>query len=301
METMASVKAGLIQMGLKGNVEQTPDELREQMLAAHVPFIEEAGRKGVQVLCFQEVFDQPYFCPSRDPKWFAAAEKIPDGPSTQFMRTHAKKLGMVIVVPIFEIDDGVYYNTASVLGPDGKYLGKYRKNHIRNTPNGAERFYFTPGNMGYPVFDTPYCKLGVYICHDRHFPEGWRSLALNGAQYIVNPSATPEQMSRAMWDVEQRCAALNNCVFIGATNRVGVEPWDFGAFYGSSFFVDPRGETLVQASEHNDELIVADLELDLIEEMRQKWSYFQTRRPDTYGEVVHGSVVNKPVTHHAST
>ncbi len=161
------------------------------MIAAHLPLIEEAGKQKVQVLCFQEVFSQPYFCPSQDAKWYGAAEAIPDGPTVKLMQELAKKHSMVIVVPIYEEEiTGVYYNCAAVIDADGSYLGKYRKTHIPQVAGFWEKFFFKPGNSGWPVFKTAYCKLGVYICYDRHFPEGWRALALNGAEYIVNPSAT---------------------------------------------------------------------------------------------------------------
>lgn len=187
---MSKLRGGLIQMSLKGSTDQTPEEIRKAMIEAHLPYIEEAGKKGVQVLCFQEVFTQPYFCPSQDKKWYAAAEKIPDGPTTQLMCELAAKYKMVIVVPIYEEDiTGVYYNTAAVIDADGTYLGKYRKTHIPHVAGFWEKFFFKPGASNWPVFETQYCKLGVYICYDRHFPEGWRALALNGAEYIVNPSA----------------------------------------------------------------------------------------------------------------
>ena len=176
---MAKVKCGLIQMGLKGDGSMPPEEIRDRMLEAHLPFIESAADQGVQVLCFQEVFTQPYFCPSQDRKWYAAAERIPDGHTTRLMQELAKKHGMVIVVPIYEEHmTGVYFNTAAVIDADGRYLGKYRKTHIPQVPPGFyEKFFFKPGDSGYPVFDTAYVKLGVYICYDRHFPEGWRALA----------------------------------------------------------------------------------------------------------------------------
>jgi N-carbamoylputrescine amidase len=189
---MAKVKCGLIQMGLKGDGTMPPEKIRDRMLEAHIPFIESAAEQGVQVLCLQEVFTQPYFCPSQDRKWYAAAEKIPDGHTTRLMQEYARKHGMVIVVPIYEEHmTGVYFNTAAVIDADGKYLGKYRKTHIPQVdPGFYEKFFFKPGDIGYPVFETAFVKLGVYICYDRHFPEGWRALALNGAEYIVNPSAT---------------------------------------------------------------------------------------------------------------
>ena len=283
---MASVRAGLIQMSLKGDTSQEPEAIRDAMLAAHMPLIEDAARQGVQVLCFQEVFTQPYFCPSQDPKWYRAVETIPDGPTTQLMQEQAKKHGMVIVVPIYEQEmTGVYYNAAAVIDADGTYLGKYRKTHIPHVAPGFwEKFFFKPGNSGYPVFNTKYLKLGVYICYDRHFPEGWRALALNGAEYVVNPSATVAGLSRYLWELEQPASAVANGYYIGAINRVGVEaPWNIGEFYGSSYIVNPRGQLTVQASADKDELIVADLDMDMIREVRDLWQFFRDRRPETYG------------------
>ncbi|HEX4569302.1 MAG TPA: nitrilase-related carbon-nitrogen hydrolase, partial [Dongiaceae bacterium] len=199
---MNRLRGGLIQMSLKGDTSMSPKVIAERMLAAHLPLIEEAGHKGVQVLCFQEVFTQPYFCPSQDAKWYAAVEHIPEGPTTKLMQELARKHSMVIVVPIYEEDiTGVYYNTAAVIDADGRYLGKYRKTHIPQVAGFWEKFFFKPGNSGYPVFATAYCKLGVYICYDRHFPEGWRALALNGAEYIVNPSATVAGLSQYLWEL----------------------------------------------------------------------------------------------------
>ena len=267
---MSKVKCGLIQMALKGDGTMRPEEIRERMIEAHIPFIEDAGRQGVQVLCFQEVFTQPYFCPSQDRKWYAAAEKIPDGPTTKLMT-------------------GVYYNTAAVIDADGKYLGKYRKTHIPQVdPGFYEKFFFKPGDLGYPVFDTAYLKLGVYICYDRHFPEGWRALALNGAEYIVNPSATVAGLSKYLWELEQPASAAANGLYIGAINRIGTEePWatshNMGEFYGSSYIVNPRGAIEAQASYGDDELLVHEIDLDLVREVRDTWQFFRDRRPETYG------------------
>ena len=284
---MATVRAGLIQMNLKGRTDQDPEAIREQMVAAHLPLIDQAGSDGVQVLCMQEVFTQPYFCPSQDAKWYAAAEPIPDGPTTVLMQEYAKKHGMVIVVPIYEEEiTGVYYNAAAVIDADGSYLGKYRKTHIPQVAGFYEKFFFKPGNSGYPVFDTAYCKLGVYICYDRHFPEGWRALALNGAEYIVNPSATVAGLSQYLWKLEQPAAAVANGVFIGAINRPGTEgPWDIGRFYGSSYVCTPRGELLCEASEDRDELVTADMDMDQVREVRNLWQFFRDRRPETYGSL----------------
>ncbi len=284
---MAIVKAALTQVALKGDTSESPDAIRDRMIEAHIPFIEQAGKAGVNVLTFQEVFTQPYFCPSQDAKWYAAAEKIPDGPTTRLMQDYAKKYSMVIVVPIYEEDiTGVYYNTAAVIDADGRYLGKFRKVHIPQVAGFYEKFFFKPGNAGYPVFDTAYCRLGVYICYDRHFPEGWRALALNGAEYIVNPSATVAGLSQYLWKLEQPASAVANGVYIGACNRVGTEePWNIGKFYGSSYIVNPRGQFLCEGSEDKDEMVVADMDMDVVREVRNLWQFFRDRRPETYGRL----------------
>lgn len=281
---MGTLRGGLIQMGLKGDTSMTPEQIRDKMLEAHIPLIEQAGEQGVQVLCFQEVFTQPYFCPSQDAKWYAAAESIPDGYTTNLMQEYAKKYNMVIVVPVYEEEiTGVYYNTAAVIDADGAYMGKYRKTHIPHVGGFWEKFFFKPGASDWPVFETAYCKLGVYICYDRHFPEGWRALALNGAEYIVNPSATVSGISEYLWKLEQPASAVANGCYIGATNRVGTEgPWNIGEFYGQSYFVNPRGEIEKIASRDGDELIVHDMNMDMIREIRNNWQFFRDRRPETY-------------------
>ena len=282
---MTMLRGGLIQMQLKGGTNLAPAQIRDEMIAAHLPLIEEAGKKRVQVLCMQEVFTQPYFCPSQDAKWYAAVERIPEGPTTKLMQELAKKHSMVIVAPIYEEEmNGVYYNTAAVIDADGKYLGKYRKTHIPQVAGFYEKFFFKPGNSGWPVFNTAYCKLGVYICYDRHFPEGWRALALNGAEYIVNPSATVAGLSQYLWKLEQPAAAVANGVFIGAINRPGTEaPWNIGRFYGSSYVCDPRGQILAEASEDKDELVTAQMDMEKVREVRDLWQFFRDRRPEMYG------------------
>ena len=284
---MTMLKTGLIQMGLKGTTDMSPQQIRDKMIEAHIPFIESAGKQGVQVLCFQEVFTQPYFCPSQDPKWYRAAEHIPDGHTTQLMREYAKKYGMVIVVPLYEEEmTGVYYNAAAIIDADGNYLGKYRKSHLPQVAGFWEKFFFKPGNLGYPMFQTAHCKLGVYICYDRHFPEGWRALALNGAEYVVNPSATVAGLSQYIWEIEQPAAAVANGYYVGAINRVGAEaPWNIGRFYGSSYCVNPRGKIVAQASGDRDELLVADLDMDMVREVRDLWQFFRDRRPESYGSL----------------
>jgi beta-ureidopropionase len=281
------IKSGLIQMSLaitegEGSIE----EIKQAMLAKHLPFIDEAGEKGVQILCLQEIFNTPYFCPSQDAKWYASAETVP-GPTTDLMSEYAKKHQMVIIVPVYEKDgEGILYNTAAVIDADGKYLGKYRKNHIPQTGGFWEKFFFKPGNLGYPVFQTKYAKIGIYICYDRHFPEGARALGLNGAEIVYNPSATTVGQSQNLWKLEQPAHAVANGYFMGCINRVGIEkPWDLGKFYGSSYFVNPFGEIFASASEDQDELLIADLDLDLITEICSKWQFFRDRRPETYGNL----------------
>ncbi|PHS21432.1 MAG: acyltransferase [Robiginitomaculum sp.] len=285
---MTKLRGGLIQMALKASTDESPAAITKAMIEAHIPLIEEAGEKGVQVLCFQEVFTQPYFCPSQDVKWFDSAESIPDGPTTRLMQGYAKKYNMVIVVPIYEADDvaGVYYNTAAVIDADGEYLGKYRKTHIPQVAGFWEKFFFKPGKSNWPVFQTKYCKLGVYICYDRHFPEGWRALALNGAEYIVNPSATVAGLSEYLWKLEQPASAAANGCYIGAINRIGREqPWDIGEFYGQSYFVNPRGQIEAEASRDKDELLIHDMDMSMVREVRNLWQFFRDRRPDTYGKL----------------
>ena len=196
-----------------------------------------------------------------------------------------------IIVPIYEIEqDGVYYNTAAVIHNDGSYLGKYRKTHIPHVAPGFwEKFYFRPGNLGYPTFDTAVGRIGVYICYDRHFPEGWRALGLGGAQIVFNPSATSRGLSSYLWKLEQPASAVANEYFVGAINRVGIEA-DLGDddFYGSSYFVDPEGKFVGDvADDHEPELMVRDLDLDLLAEVRDRWAFYRDRRPDAYGDLVH--------------
>ena len=281
---MSKVTVGLIQMALKADTSMGVGDIRAAMLDAHIPFIEQAAAQNVQVLCFQEVFTQPYFCPSQDSKWYAAAELIPDGLTTQLMQEYAREHGMVIIVPIYEETvPGVYYNTAAVIDADGSYLGKYRKTHIPQVAGFWEKFFFKPGASGWPVFHTAYCKLGVYICYDRHFPEGWRALALRGAEYIVNPSATVAGLSEYLWKLEQPASAAANGVYIGAINRVGTEqPWNIGEFYGQSYVVNPRGDIEAIASRDQDELLVHEIDLELVRKVRNGWQFLRDRRPETY-------------------
>jgi len=279
------VKSGLIQATLSTSAEQPIEKIKQSMIDKHVKMIEEAAQKGVQILCLQELFYGPYFCAEQKIKWYSMVEKIPNGPTIKLMQELAEKHNMVIVVPVYEEEiTGVYYNTAAVIDADGKYLGKYRKHHIPHcNPGFWEKFYFKPGNLGYPVFKTAFADIGIYICYDRHFPEGARVLGLNGAQIVFNPSATVAGLSEYLWKLEQPAHAVANGYFIGAINRVGTElPWNIGEFYGSSYFCSPKGKIITQASRDKDEIVVADLDLDEILEVRNVWQFYRDRRPETY-------------------
>ncbi len=283
-----NVRCGLIQMSNPLNdANASVEDIRNAMVEKHLPMIEEAGRQGVQILGLQEMFNGPYFCPSQDSKWCDIAETIP-GPTIEQMSAYARKYEMVMIVPIYEREmPGVYYNTAAVIDADGTYLGKYRKNHIPQTSGFWEKFFFKPGNMGYPVFETRYAKVGVYICYDRHFPEGARMLGLNGAEVVFNPSATVAGLSQYLWKLEQPAHAVANGYYMACSNRVGVEaPWNIGEFYGTSYFVNPRGEILSEGSQNGDELVVAELDLDQLEDVRRVWQFYRDRRPDSYDEMV---------------
>ena len=282
------VRGGLIQASSAAPADSPLEKIKSAMIDKHVALIEQAAGKGVQVLCLQEIFYGPYFCAEEQVKWYNTAERIPDGPTVKLMQEIARQHGMVIVVPIYEEDmTGVFYNTAAVISETGEYLGKYRKTHIPHChPGFWEKFYFKPGNLGYPVFETTFGRIGVYICYDRHFPEGARALGLNGAEIVFNPSATVAGLSEYLWKLEQPAHAVANQYYVGAINRVGTEkPWNIGEFYGTSYFCNPRGKILVEGSRDKDEVIVADLDLDMIREVRNVWQFFRDRRPEMYGEL----------------
>jgi beta-ureidopropionase len=283
------IKCGLIQAHNVAPADAPIPEIRKANIDHQMKFVEDAAQKGVQMLCFQEIFTTPYFCAEQQTRWYEAVEKIPDGPTVKLMQEIAKQHGMVIVVPIYEEEQtGIYYNSAAVIDADGKYLGKYRKTHIPHVAPGFwEKFYFRPGNLGYPCFDTAFARIGVYICYDRHFPEGARCLGLNGAEIVFNPSATVAGLSEYLWKLEQPAHAVANGYFVGAINRVGTEaPWNIGEFYGQSYFCDPRGQMLAVGTRDQDELIVTDLDMDKIREVRNTWQFFRDRRPDAYGPIV---------------
>jgi N-carbamoylputrescine amidase len=255
------------------------------MIEKHEKYTAEAAAQGARVMCFQELFYGPYFCQVQDAAFYSYAEAIPDGPTTKRFQELAAKHEMVLVLPMYEQEKpGLLYNTAAVIDADGSYLGKYRKTHIPQVKGFWEKFYFRPGNLGYPVFDTAVGKVGVYICYDRHFPEGWRALGLNGASIVFNPSATSRGLSAYLWQLEQTASAAANMYFVGAINRIGVEELGDNDFYGTSYFANPRGQFVDKtASDREAELVVRDLDLEMIDEVRSQWAFYRDRRPDMYG------------------
>ena len=283
------VRCSLIQAANVEPAESPLDKIKQAMIDKHLVMIRQAAADGAQIVCLQEIFYGPYFCAEQTTRWYGSTEQVPEGPTTQLMMKLAKELNIAIVVPVYEVEgEGVYYNTAAVINRDGSYVGKYRKTHIPQVAPGFwEKYYFRPGNMGYPVFDLGFCKIGVYICYDRHFPEGARALGLNGAEIVFNPSATVAGLSEYLWKLEQPAHAVANGYFVGAINRVGTEaPWNIGEFYGQSYFCNPRGQMLKVASRDKDEIVTCDLDLDMITEVRNTWQFYRDRRPDMYGDLV---------------
>jgi beta-ureidopropionase len=283
------VRCSLIQAANAAPANLPLAQIKKAMMDKHVDYIAQAAKGEAQITCLQEIFYGPYFCAEQETRWYDLTEPIPDGPTIKLMQDLARQHHMALVVPIYELEqEGIYYNTAAVIDNTGKYLGKYRKNHIPHVAPGFwEKFYFRPGNLGYPVFDLGFVKIGVYICYDRHFPEGARALGLNGAEIVFNPSATVAGLSEYLWKLEQPAHAVANGYFIGAINRVGTEPpWNIGQFYGTSYFCNPRGKIIAEASREKDEVLIADLDLDQIKEVRQTWQFFRDRRPDSYGDLV---------------
>jgi beta-ureidopropionase len=276
---MTMIKAAVTQVAWTGD--------KESMILAHEGYARQAADQGAQIICFQELFYGPYFGIVQDQKYYDYVESVP-GPTVERFQAIAAELGLVMVLPVYEVEnEGEYYNTAAVVDADGALLGKYRKHHIPNLPQFWEKFYFRPGNLGYPVFQTAVGRVGVYICYDRHFPEGWRELGLNNAQLVFNPSATKPGLSNRLWEIEQPAAAAANQYFIAANNRVGIESEEFGAdavrFYGSSYFVDPRGNFVGDvASTDQDELVVRELDFSEITRARNDWQFYRDRRPESY-------------------
>ncbi|MBW3113761.1 MULTISPECIES: nitrilase-related carbon-nitrogen hydrolase [Bacillaceae] len=287
------VTIGLIQASHDVDGSEAVETHKEQAIKKHISLVRDAAKKGAQIICLQEIFYGPYFCSEQNPKWYDSAEEIPNGPTTKQFQELAKELSVVIVLPIYEREGiATYYNTAAVIDADGSYLGKYRKQHIPHVGVGEEgygfweKYYFKPGNLGYPVFDTAYAKVGVYICYDRHFPEGARLLGLKGAEIVFNPSATVAGLSEYLWKLEQPAHAVANGYYLGAINRVGYEgPWNMGEFYGQSYLVDPRGGFVSVGSRDQDEVVIGEMNKKLLREVRDTWQFYRDRRPETYNDM----------------
>lgn len=277
---MALTKAALIQFS--GSSE------KEKNIAKAERYVAEAAGNDAKIVCLQELFNTTYFCYTENPDFWSLAEPVP-GPTIDRMGELAKQHGIVLVAPIYEqAIKGELYNTAVVLGPDGQIMGKYRKTSIPlvKTPSlvGNEKYYFKPGNLGFPVWQTPFgVNVGVMICYDRHFPEHARLLALNGADLVFVPTATAG-MSRYLWEIELQAHAIDNIYYVGGVNRVGYD--DGGSpdqkYYGASFFADPKGKILAQAGEDEDEIVYAEIDTRVIEELRNEWGFFRDRRPELY-------------------
>jgi beta-ureidopropionase len=290
----STVSIGLVQAHHDTEGSEPVEVHKQRAIEKHVGLIREAARRGARIVCLQELFYGPYFCTEQTPKWYAAVERIPDGPTTKLMQDLARALGIVLIVPMYEEEfAGVYYNTAAVIDADGTYLGKYRKHHLPQVQAGPagcgfwEKYYFRPGNLGFPVFETAFAKVGVYICYDRHFPEGARMLGLHGAEIVFNPSATVAGLSEYLWKLEQPAHAVANGYYLGAINRVGVEaPWNMGEFYGQSYLVDPRGQIVAIGSRDKDEVVIGTMDRNVITEVRNTWQFFRDRRPETYDDLV---------------
>lgn len=291
---MSKVTIGLIQASHDVHGDEPVEAHKKAAIEKHLRLVREAAARGAQIISLQEVFYGPYFCAEQITKWYDASEEVPNGPTTKLFQELSRELGVVIILPIYE-RDGIanYYNTAAVIDADGTYLGKYRKHHIPHVAAGDggcgfwEKYYFKPGNLGYPVFDTAFAKVGVYICYDRHFPEGARALGLNGAEIVFNPSATVAGTSEYLWKLEQPAHAVANGYYVAAINRVGVEaPWNMGEFYGQSYLADPRGSIVAIGSRDQDEVVIGVMDKELIREVRNIWQFYRDRRPETYNSII---------------
>jgi len=280
---MALTKAAMIQF--TGHAEKAEN------IAKAKTYIAEAVSNGASIVCLQELFNTIYFCYTENPEFWKLAEEIP-GPTIDEMSKVAAEHRIVLVAPIYEKAlKGELYNTAVVLGPDGQIMGKYRKSSIPLVKTasliGNEKYYFKPGNLGFPVWQTPFgVNVGIMICYDRHFPEHARLLALNGADLVFVPTATGG-MSRYLWEIELQAHAIDNIYYVGGVNRVGFD--EGGAteqsYYGASFFSDPKGRILDQASEEADGIVYAEIDTAMIEDLRNEWGFFRDRRPEMYAEL----------------
>ena len=277
---------GVLRLGLVQN-RCTPDP--EENLQRGLDGVRQAAARGAHVVCLQELFQFPYFCRREDPAFFDWAEPIP-GPTSQRLSALARQLGVVLIAPLFERRaPGLYHNTALILDADGRPSGMYRKMHIPDDPGYYEKFYFTPGDLGFQVHSTRHGPIGVLICWDQWFPEAARAAALGGAQIILYPSAigwfqddSPRERREQQdaWETVQRSHAIANGIFVAAVNRVGEE----GAtgFWGRSFVCDPWGRVLARASDEGDEILVVECRLPEVEATRRTWPFLRDRRIESY-------------------
>jgi N-carbamoylputrescine amidase len=283
------VRLGLVQMSCTA-------EPREN-LAKALALAGKAADGGAQIICLQELFTSLYFCQVEDHKYFALAEEIP-GPSTEAFSRFAQERGVVVVASLFERRSaGLYHNTAAIIDADGRYLGKYRKMHIPDDPLFYEKFYFTPGDLGFRAWQTRFAKIGVCVCWDQWYPEAARLTALAGAQILFYPTAIgwhPGEKAQygarqhSSWETIQRSHAIANGCYVAVPNRIGHEAPDGGAgieFWGQSFVADPAGQIVAKASVSEEEILLVDADLDALETQRTHWPFFRDRRIDAYGEV----------------
>jgi N-carbamoylputrescine amidase len=284
---MSRFKVGLVQMSCSSDAKQNMDKA--------VKGIKEAAEKGANIVCLQELFTSLYFCDVEDYENFKLAESIP-GASTDQLSAVAKELGVVIIASLFEKrTQGIYHNTTAVLDADGTYLGKYRKMHIPDDPAYYEKFYFTPGDLGYKVFQTKFAKIGVLICWDQWYPEAARLTSLMGADVLFYPTAigwataqdqaTNDEQFNA-WQTIQRSHAVANGVHVVSVNRVGLEQNGAMKFWGGSFVANPFGRLLSQASHDNEEVMVVDIDTQKTDSYRTHWPFMRDRRIDSYGDIV---------------
>jgi len=274
-------------------IQQQCSTEKEKNIEKAVGYIREASSNGAKIICLQELFNTIYFPFELDAKHFDAAEPIP-GPTIDTIGRVAQEEKVVVIAPIYEKGiEGELYNSAAVIGPNGELIGKYRKNSIPFVPAGLgivgmEKYYFKPGNLGFPVFKTPFgVTIGILICYDRHFPEGARALALAGAEIVFIPTCTGGG-TKYVWEIELKAHAIGNIYYVGGVNRVN---YDIGgsetqAYYGSSMFVSPKAEIMSEAGSENDEIIYADIDVSVIPQMRTTWGFFRDRRPDIYGSLI---------------
>lgn len=283
-----------------GLVQSLGYSTKKKSLARHLELVREAARKGAQIVCLQELFLTPYFCKTEDTALFDLAEAVP-GKTTDTLAKLAKRLGVVIIASLFEKRaPGLYHNTTAVIDADGRYLGKYRKMHIPDDPLFYEKFYFTPGDLGFRAFDTRYGRVGVLICWDQWYPEGARLTALQGAQILFYPTAIgwqpPEkeeygERQHASWETIQRSHAIANGVYVAVTNRAGHEPTPAGhpgegiEFWGQSFIADPAGQIVARAGVHEEQILMAECDFGTINFQRTHWPFLRDRRIDAYGDL----------------